>query len=46
MSLNRYVVELSDSERQICREVVTKLKVTRQKVKRATPPVKKFLSGE
>lgn len=35
MSIKRYVVELSDAEHQICRDVVKKLKGTSQKVKRA-----------
>jgi hypothetical protein len=36
MSRKRYVVDLSDAELQICREVVQKLKGTSQKVKRAS----------
>ncbi|REJ76648.1 MAG: helix-turn-helix domain-containing protein [Planctomycetota bacterium] len=35
MSVKKYVVELSDEERAVCREVVEKLKGTSQKVKRA-----------
>ncbi|REJ91091.1 MAG: helix-turn-helix domain-containing protein [Planctomycetota bacterium] len=35
MSVKKYVVELSDEERAVCREVVKKLKGTSQKVKRA-----------
>jgi transposase len=35
MSLKKFIVELSDEERQICQEVVKKLKGTSQKVKRA-----------
>jgi hypothetical protein len=35
MSLKKFIVDLSDDERQVCREVVKKLKGTSQKVKRA-----------
>lgn len=35
MSLKKFIVDLSDEERQVCQEVVKKLKGTSQKVKRA-----------
>ena len=35
MSVKKFIVELSDLERQICKEVVKKLKGTSEKVKRA-----------
>lgn len=35
MSFKKYLVDLSDEERQVCRDVVKKLKGTSQKVKRA-----------
>lgn len=35
MSLKKFIVDLSDEERQICQEVVKKLKGTSEKVKRA-----------
>ena len=35
MSLKKFIVDLSDEERQICQGVVRKLKGTNQKVKRA-----------
>lgn len=35
MSLKKFIVDLSDQERQICQEVVKKLKGSSQKVKRA-----------
>ncbi len=35
MSQKKFIVELTDEERQICREVVKKLKGTSEKVKRA-----------
>lgn len=35
MSVKKFVVDLSDQERQLCEEVVKKLKGTSQKVKRA-----------
>ena len=35
MSIKKFIVELSDEERQTCQEVVKKLKGTSQKVKRA-----------
>ena len=35
MSRKKYVVELTDSECEICKEVIGKLKGTSQKVRRA-----------
>ena len=35
MSLKKYIVELSQEEREVCREVVKKLKGSSEKVKRA-----------
>jgi hypothetical protein len=35
MSTKKFVVELTETEREVCRQVVTKLKGTSQKVKRA-----------
>ncbi len=35
MSIKKFIVELTDEERQICQEIVRKLKGTSQKVKRA-----------
>lgn len=35
MSLKKFIVELTDEERQICQQIVRKLKVTSEKVKRA-----------
>ena len=35
MSLKKFIVDLSEQERQLCQEVVKKLKGTSQKVKRA-----------
>ena len=35
MSLKKFIVDLSDEERQVCQKVVKKLKGTSQKVKRA-----------
>ncbi len=35
MSAKKFIVDLSEQERQICREIVKKLKGTNQKVKRA-----------
>ena len=35
MSIKKFIVDLSDQERQVCQEVVKKLKGTNQKVKRA-----------
>jgi transposase len=35
MSLKKYVVDLTDAEREVCKDVVKKLKGTSQKVKRA-----------
>ena len=35
MSVKKFIVDLSDEERQICQEVIKKLKGTSQKVKRA-----------
>lgn len=35
MSLKKFIVDLSDEERQVCQKIVKKLKGTSQKVKRA-----------
>ena len=35
MSTKKFIVDLSDEERQLCQEVVKKIKGTNQKVKRA-----------
>ena len=35
MSARKYIVDLSDTERKVCQEIVKKLKGTSQKVKRA-----------
>lgn len=38
MSEKKYIVRLTDSEREVCKNVIGKLKGTGQKVRRASHP--------
>lgn len=45
MSEKKYIVRLTDSEREVCKDVITKLKGTGQKVRRAQMLLKADVDG-
>ena len=45
MSLKKYIIRLTDSDREVCREVIRKLKGTSQKVRRAQILLKSDANG-